>query len=374
MIELNDSNYNTYITPYIRDGLFVLQNMKTRELAYFTADNGVISSEEYYIGAQQDTNVQHVIIKCNRFIENTDLIQATHVYIYFHPFGAMPMRVTLSNDKQYYNENYIYLDWTITSLVTQFTGEINFAICFRSATDPDDEELGTIYWELNSQSASAIIVSSLSNKNTIPTSIDDTYEEYDTWSGEKYTYRSDYNDWPFMAEYVDQTITINEYSGALNVPEYLGLGRAMDHLVTWMYIAIPKTIYDSPITSNWDFYINYTNAKGESGTTKLVKSWEDDGDIGFIYCTWFVPIGATLYAGPVDISVACIHRIGNAIAQSMHSNAATLVVAPSIVSGEMIQILSDDELLAVKINDILPDSLTNLLSPSNSIILNGDIW
>ena len=372
MIQLD---YNSHIEPYINDGLFIIDS-RTRTIQLYSSDASNPLLSDFYIGAHQDANIQHIIFRIDRIYESLDLNAATHAYIFFQPENEEPIRVTLDNNKQYYNDDYIYLDWTIVSEVTQYVGNVNFSICLQKKEEPSEHNnnIGTIFWEFNSNYTSAIIVPSLSaSEESLPITTD-TYETYDSWQGKKYSFSEEYEGTIWVSDDPDKHIIINTDSEGrtLTIPTYMDLGRETDHMMKVIYIDYPLNATDFQIDQTWELYANYSNAKGQRGTSKLKLC--ETGDDQYICGAWFIPIGATQYAGLVDVSFSAIKRNEDTSIQNRFNSAiGTLQVYDSLVGGEMLVILSEDE-FENKLTDKLPNVLSQLLSKSQTVILNGDVW
>lgn len=342
---------------YTADGIFIMSSVD-RTLQLYEADGTTEKDEIYYIGAQNDINIQHIIIKLDRYLEGKDLSTANKVYIFFKTREIQPVRITLNENHQYCDDNYIYLEWIIDNKITQYSGAMDFSICLQKQTE------SVIEWDLNSQSTTVEVVPSIHTENEVPSVNDDTYEDYDSWTKSEFTYRSDIGEIPVPEEFNDDNcIFIDGDTRALSISNAINLGFETDHMVKTLYIRFPLTAADVQMNGDWEFYAKYNNAQNQGDKSQLTVIHVED----YIYCAWCIPIGVTQRAGQVGISFSALKKTGGKIEQLFNSGEDSLPVFASIQGVNTLEITSlTDELLFSK--------LQHLLSKSHSIILNGNVW
>ena len=348
-----------YYNAYIADGIFIMSSAD-RTLQLYEKDESTENSDTYCIGAQNDINIQHIIIKLDRFLEGRDLATANKAFIFFKTREIQPVRITLNDSHQYCNDDYIYLEWIIDDQITQYSGAIDFSICLQKQTE------SVIDWDLNSQSTTIEVVPSIHTENEAPSVNDDTYEDYDSWTQSEFTYRSDIDVIPLPETFNQYNcIFINSNSRDLSIDDdAINLGFETDHMVKTLYIGFPSTAADIHIDSTWEFYAKYNNAQNQGDKSQLIYL---ESDANYIYCAWCIPIGVTQRAGQVGVSFSALKRTGGKMEQLFNSGEDSLSVFASIQGVNTLQVMSlTDELLLNK--------LQHLLSKSHGIILNGNVW
>ena len=389
------NNFKAKYDAYISNGYFKL-NIHNRALEYHLGQE--FSSEYFYIGTNNDSNVQHVIVKIPRYYEGSDLAQANDIYIYFqNEKEDRTTRVKLNIKNCYVLQDqdtntldeYIYIDWVVGAEVTKKHGTLLFSICLQNNEEyqiNEDNAVTYIKWEIHSQETEAIIVKTLHGNVTMSPIYYDIYET-DGWQGGYYI------KWDYTTDEIipihptlDNVIIINAGNRDLQIPSTLTLGVEHDHYAKRIYFALPKQYQDTIFDINtWDFYAQYTNALGKADNTPLEQfligenAIGDLNDTNYVFFSWLVPIGATEKEGLVEIAFSAVVQNtsqeelcnSNKIIRSWNSAAETLAVLPGIRGGVNFaqSVVESQGLTKTQFRTML----RNLFAEDN-VIINGDVW
>lgn len=364
---MNNLNYNTHVLPYIKDGLFQVDE-QTRALQ-LKDDTGAILDDIFYIGAQNDANVQHIIFKLPRMFEHTDLSTANKVYIYMQVDNTTT-RITINAARHYCDANNIYIDWIVGPEATANPGQALFSISLQNIDDTTTPN--TINWKYGSQEAMGEIVStSHSGVDLEPIELD-IYENIDDWQGDYYFYSEDALAVDDSIEFdSNNAIFIYDRTRELHVDEELDLGVETDHHTKRIFIAFPKE-YDGNDYSKddeWKFYAHYTNADNQTDKSRLIKLTDiNQTSAHYIFYTWLIPIGVTAKAGAVQLSFSIVKEEHGKIAKSFNSLSETLYVQKTVVGVDRFM-MNVQETFEHRLIDALPDVLSEF-----NITINGNVW
>lgn len=358
------TNFEEQILPYISDGYFLINNT-TREMT-LTDINGEELNNVFYIGAELDVNIQHVIIKLPNKYEGKELKDATYVRIFLQ-VGTNPIGfVEINENRQYYdaNNDCVYIDWIVGPDATQVAGQAFLSLCLQNKLNET-----TIQWEFNSQPIAAQIVQTLHSTEKLVTIEYDAFQSIDSWQNSDYVFLDDNSiiDWSKIND-VNKIIYIDKNTRTITMPELFDFGIETDHNVKYVFVAFPK-IYEGTIfnTTDWNYYASYTNADGESDKSLLVKNATAIDD-EYIYVAWIITIGVTEAAGVVQFSFFAANTEDFKIKQAFNTLYDNALVNKTVLGGERLTIMSDD-----KFQEALVKGLTYYFA-NNNVVFDGDVW
>lgn len=348
------------LLPYIHDGFFDV-SINDRSLTLKVIQDGaeIEKNGGFYIGAQNDTNIQHVIIRILKQVEGKDLSTTNYIRIFMPHMG-----IEIPIDKCLYSDdNYIYIDWIIEYPITEIAGQTQFSLCLQNKT----EEL--VNWEFNTQPAPTIIVATLHKQELIELTTINAYKNIDSWNGAYYTFANS----PLTE--MDKTditpiITIQEDTRELIIPNNFNFGVETDHNIKIVGVQFPNSFDGIVFDNTWKGFISYCNANGEEDKTELTY-------IGNSLYLFRVPIGITENAGTVTFAFSLVkYKDSTKLEYVFNSQPNQASVFATVAGGEKLLVMSDQQF-----NERFIPALHTHFSPTleayfanNNVVFDGDIW
>lgn len=372
------------IVNWITDGYLEIDPV-TRQISLMK-NNGttyVPSNDDFYLGAEQDTKIQHVVFKLPKTVEGVDLSQCSVKRVWLGEVGSKISK-SQTNISSYVDENDLWIVWEVThSITTVLTGWVALSLCLQNTSS--NNNLTTIHWEFNSQPYNALIVETLHGTEEYPEVIVDAYDNVDSWEKSPYYFENQLNANSFNGiEINDATnlFTIGSENRTISVPtQGFDFGLKTDHHIKSFFVQFPDSFNGTSLTTeDWNGYIEYTNAKGQTDHTPLVRITRTTGSgataISNTYYAFKPNIGMTCEAGLVRFSFSLVKTENSKIIQAFNSQPEYADVLDTVEGGETLQISSPSEFartLERYLPLILPDTINAMLS-INDLIFNGDVW